>query len=156
MQPFSILIDMILVACPNYLISNSFSYFVNNPVVPGSLPPIPLVPTLHLVLSPVKLKKPNILNNRDVQEYQAFIPCPGLESNQHSPKGTAPSRQRVYQFRHQGRGIIVLKGFKYRGINNYFVAPNHAKIQNPNDPNSKNPGQYFDSGVSNLVFMLRI
>ena len=28
--------------------------------------------------------------------------CPGLDSNQHVQKDTAPSRQRVYQFRHPG------------------------------------------------------
>ena len=28
--------------------------------------------------------------------------CPGLESNQHAHVGTAPSRQRVYLFRHPG------------------------------------------------------
>ncbi len=28
--------------------------------------------------------------------------CPGLDSNQHALTGTAPSRRRVYQFRHPG------------------------------------------------------
>lgn len=28
--------------------------------------------------------------------------CPGLDSNQHALAGTAPSRRRVYQFRHPG------------------------------------------------------
>ncbi len=31
--------------------------------------------------------------------------CPGLDSNQHVQKDTAPSRQRVYQFRHPGWGV---------------------------------------------------
>ena len=31
--------------------------------------------------------------------------CPGLDSNQHVQKDTAPSRQRVYQFRHPG-GVV--------------------------------------------------
>ena len=31
--------------------------------------------------------------------------CPGLESNQHVLSDTAPSRRRVYQFRHLGLGV---------------------------------------------------
>ncbi len=31
-----------------------------------------------------------------------MLKCPGLESNQHALSGTAPSRRRVYQFRHPG------------------------------------------------------
>ncbi len=30
------------------------------------------------------------------------LECPGLDSNQHDLSVTAPSRQRVYQFHHQG------------------------------------------------------
>ena len=34
--------------------------------------------------------------------------CPGLESNQHDLSVTAPSRQRVYQFRHPGEGYCYV------------------------------------------------
>lgn len=49
-------------------------------------------------LGSLRMKKPCRVRGR------AIIKCPGLDSNQHSLSATTPSKWRVYQFHHLGKG----------------------------------------------------